>query len=93
VNDLKISLCLFIPGPEFVVVLLVWLEITFLSLSPLCMYFSTIDHCGDHLLECSQGSVCIHQHSALVDILFYHALPPSHTGVRKEQRISGDNQS
>ena len=34
----------------------------------------------------------IRQHDALVDIV-YHALSQSHTGVRKEQRISGDDQS
>ena len=34
----------------------------------------------------------IRRHNSLVDIV-YHALSQSHTGVRKEQRISGDDQS
>ena len=34
----------------------------------------------------------IPQHDALVNIV-YHALSQSHTGVHKEQRISGDDQS
>jgi len=86
------SLGLSIPGPEFVVALRLWLGITLFPTSPLCVCLSTIDHCGDHLLECSHGPMRIRRHDALVDIV-YHALSQSHTGVRKEQRISGDDQS
>jgi len=86
----QISLGLSIPGPEFVVALRLWLGIALFPLSPLCVCLSTIDHCGDHLLECSHGSMCIRRHDALVDIV-YHALSQSHTGVHKEQHISGDD--
>ena len=41
---------------------------------------STIDHCGDHLLECSHG------HDVIVDIV-YHVQSQSHSGVHKEQHI------
>ena len=62
------------------------------NFSPLCVCLSTIDHCSDHLLECAHGPMYIHQHDALVDII-YHALSQCHPGVLKEQRVSGDDHS
>ena len=38
-------------GPELVVGLCLWLEISLFPLSPLCVCLSTIDRCDDHLLE------------------------------------------
>jgi len=81
-----------IPGPELVVSFHLWLGISLFPVSPLCVCLSTIDNGGDHLLECSHGSMCIHQHDALVDIV-YHTLSQSHFGALKEQCISGDDQS
>ena len=46
----------------------------------LCVCLSTIDHCGDHLLECSHGPMHIHRHDLIVDFV-YHALCQSHPGV------------
>ena len=69
----QVSLALAIPGPKFVVALCLWLGIPLFSLSPLCVYLTSIDQFGDHLLECSHGPMRIHRHDALVDIVC-HAL-------------------
>jgi len=79
-----------IPGPEFVVGLRIWLGISLFPLSPLCTCLSTIDNVGDHLLGCSQGSMRIRRHDALVNIV-YNALAQDHPDVLKEQRALYDD--
>ena len=54
--------------------------------SPPFQCFAPIDCFGDHLLECSHGSMRIHCHDTLVDIVF-RALSQSHPVVLKEQRV------
>ena len=51
------SFGLAIPGPEFLVGLCLWLEVSFFPISPLRMRLAPIDLFGDHLLECSHGDV------------------------------------
>ena len=86
----RVSLGLAIPGPEFVIGLCIWLGVSLLPLSALCICLSTIDNYGDHLLGCSQGPKRIRRHDALVNII-YNALSQDHPGVLKEQRASYDD--
>ena len=58
------------------------------TLTTLCV--PGIDYCGDHLLECAHGTMCIHQYdTTLVDIV-YHALSQSHPGSREFHSCPGD---
>ena len=88
----QVSLTLAIPGPEIVVGLRLWLGIPLFPLSPLCVCLTSNDQFGDHLQECSHGSMRIRRHDALVDIVC-HALSQSHSGVLKEQRVSYEDNS
>ena len=60
--------------------------------SPLCTCLSIIDNFVDHLFSYSQGLMRIHNHDALVNIV-YNGLSQDHPGVRKEQRASHDDGS
>jgi len=57
------------PGPEFIIGLCIWLDVSFFPLSPLCTCLSTIDNIGGHLLCCSQGPKRIRRHNALVNVI------------------------
>ena len=86
------SLGLAMPVTEFVVAVRIWLGIPLFPTAQLCSCSSLIDSYGDHLLGCSYGPLRIRRHDALTRILF-HSMLLDNSGVLREQRVSGDNQS
>ena len=81
-----------IPPAEFVVALRLWLGIPVFSNtdSPLCVCGQMIDHFGDHLMGCGHGPLCIRQHNALSDLIYYTPLEDN-SDVCKEQKVSGES--
>ena len=56
----------------------------FTSVSVSCSCGHLTDQFGDHLVGCDHGSMGIHRHDALCDVM-YHALLQDNSGCRREQ--------
>ena len=56
----------------------------FTSISVSCFCGRLTDQFGNHLVGCGHGSMGIHRHDALCDVI-YHALLQDNSGCRREQ--------
>ena len=78
---------------EFITSIKIWLGLPIFPPHPnaqRCVCGHIIDQFGDHALSCGSGPLRTKRHDSLRDIV-WHALHTDNSGVKKEQRIGGQD--